>query len=185
MLIRFEATELFDFLRRVDAELSEPTAVMLIGGSAIAVIDPSHSTTDIDLLSPGSIIFTEAVERLRARGEAVLPVQIVGLAELPENAMTRAHSFAAGFDKLSILVLEQHDLAMSKLARGYEHDIEALETVHRVKPFILTTLLERFHETETIGPRRRFALALLDLIERLFGKEAAEEHRALLDNLHW
>jgi hypothetical protein len=36
-----------------------------------------------------------------------------------------------------------------------------------------------------MGPRRRFALALLDLIARLFGEEAAKNHRHLLDSLAW
>jgi hypothetical protein len=46
-------------------------------------------------------------------------------------------------------------------------------------------LEERFKMTEVIGPRRRFALAFLDLIARLFGDETAASRKALLDGLAW
>ena len=68
MWARFEASALFEFLRRVDGELSAPAEIVLVGGSAIATIDPTHTTSDVDLLSPGSRVFDDAVTRLRARG---------------------------------------------------------------------------------------------------------------------
>jgi hypothetical protein len=70
---------------------------------------------------------------------------------------------------------------MMKLSRGYEHDLQALEDIHRLQPFDLGTLVERFRETEVIGPRRRFALTFLDLVARLFGSEAAENLHELAD----
>ena len=74
---------------------------------------------------------------------------------------------------------------MMKLARGYEHDLQALEDIHRRQLFELATLVARYHETEVVGPRRRFALALLDLIARLFGDDEARKHHSLLDKLAW
>src|SRR5216684_2320456 len=138
MPARFEATALFEFLGRVDRELTAPCTIFLIGGSAVSIIAPAHSTSDVDLLSPGSEEFDAAVARLRARGEPVLPVQVVGIAEAPED-------------------------------------------IHRLQPFEVETLVARYHETEVAGPRRTFALALLDLIARLFGEGEANKHRALLD----
>jgi len=46
-------------------------------------------------------------------------------------------------------------------------------------------LVARYQATEVVGPRRRFALALLDLIARLFGDDEANKHRPLLDKLAW
>jgi hypothetical protein len=51
---RFEASALFEFLGRVDRELAARSIIFLIGGSAVSIIDPAHSTSDLDLLSPGS-----------------------------------------------------------------------------------------------------------------------------------
>jgi hypothetical protein len=139
---RFDASALADFLRRVDRELTEPTTVMMIGGSAVALIDPgrssrrrAHATTDVDLLSPGSALFDGAVERIRHRREPVLPVQVVGVVDLPEGTEARAAPVALGNTNLTVLVPEQHDLAMMKLGTGYEHDLQALEDIHRKQPF--------------------------------------------------
>ena len=67
MPAKFEASALFEFLGRVDRELAAPSIIFLIGGSAVSIIDPAHSTSDVDLLSPGSEEFDAAVARLRAR----------------------------------------------------------------------------------------------------------------------
>ena len=73
MPAKFEASALFELLGRVDRELAAPSIIFLIGGSAVSIIDPAHSTSDVDLLSPGSVEFDAAVARLGARGEPVLP----------------------------------------------------------------------------------------------------------------
>ncbi|TMB28249.1 MAG: hypothetical protein E6J65_04080 [Deltaproteobacteria bacterium] len=54
MPAKFEASALFEFLGRVDRELAAPSIIFLIGGSAVSIIDPAHSTSDVDLLSLGS-----------------------------------------------------------------------------------------------------------------------------------
>src|SRR5713226_8523285 len=186
MPAKLEASALFEFLGRVDRELTAPCTIFLIGGSAVSIIDPAHSTSDVDLLSPGSEEFDAAVARLRARGEPVLPVQVVGIAEAPEGLEQRAQRVALeSATRLTVFVPERHDLAMMKLARGYEHDLQALEDIHRLQPFEVETLVARYHETEVAGPRRRFALALLDLIARLFGDDEANKHRPLLAKLAW
>jgi len=53
------------------------------------------------------------------------------------------------------------------------------------QPFEVEILVARYQATEVVGPRRRFALALLDLIARLFGDDEANKHRPLLDKLAW
>src|SRR4051812_39574189 len=110
MQTKFEAPALIDFLARVDHELDSPVTIFVIGGSAVSFIDPTHSTTDVDLLSPGSREFDAAVTRLRARGEPVLPVQIVGLAEGPEGLNERARRVAlVGATHLTVFVPDRHD----------------------------------------------------------------------------
>ena len=116
----------------------------------------------------------------------MLPIQVVGIAEGPEGLEKRAQKIALeGATQLTVLVPERHDLAIMKLARGYEHDLQALEDIHRLHPFEVETLVARYEATEVVGPRRRFALALLDLIARLFGDDEANKRRPLLDKLAW
>ena len=180
MWTRFEASALFDFLLRVDRELRAPVEIVLVGGSAIATIDPTHATTDVDLLPPVSKEFDEAVQRLRSRGEPVLAVQITTVVDAPEGFEGRLQRISLSLSSLTVLLPERHDLAMMKLSRGYEHDLEALEDIHRLQPFDVDTLVARFKDTEAIGPRRRFAVSFLDLIARLFGEERANGLRFLL-----
>ena len=183
---KFAASALFDFPKAVDRELNQSCTVLLIGGGAVAAIDPAHATTDVDLLSPGSREFDAAVERLQARAAPILPVQVVTIAEAPEGFVERALPIPIeGSSKLTVLVPERHDLAMMKLARGYEHDLRALEDIHRIEPFDLETLVARLQETDVVGPRRRFALAFLDLVARIFGEEEAKKLNPLLDGLPW
>src|SRR5260370_41348365 len=171
MPAKFEASALLEFLGRVDREVGAPCSILLIGGSAVSIIDPAHSPSDVDVLSPGSEEFDAAVARLRSRGEPVLPVQVVGIAEAPEGLEERAQRVPLERAvRLTVLVPERHDLAMMKLARGYEHDLHALEDIHRLQPLAAETLVARYHQPQVAGPRRRLALALLDLIARLSGE---------------
>ena len=62
-----------------------------------------------------------------------------------------------------------------KVARGLEHDLEALEDVHARSPFDLETLIERYYDTRTqvTGLEGAFTLSFLSLVDRLFGPELA------------
>jgi hypothetical protein len=77
------------------------------------------------------------------------------------------------------LVPERHDLALMKIVRGYEHDLEAIEAIHRRFPLELETLLNRYEEemgAVVISPLRLKG-NFLTMIERLFPNqlEAASE----------
>src|SRR3954469_21785445 len=144
MWARFEASALYAFLLSIDKELRSPTEIVLVGGSAIATIDPTHATTDLDLLPPGSGEFDEAAQRLQVRGEPVLPFQVTTVVDAPEGFEERLQKLSLSLASLAVFVPEQHDLAIMKLARGYEHDLQALEDVHDLQPFDLDILIVRF-----------------------------------------
>jgi hypothetical protein len=48
-------------------------------------------------------------------------------------------------------VPERHDLAIQKIARGFDRDLEAVVEMHRARPFDLDTLVERFAHTWVPG----------------------------------
>jgi Nucleotidyltransferase of unknown function (DUF6036) len=175
-----------EFLRRIDMELDEPAVVFVVGGSAVSMIDPTHATTDVDLMPPGSRAVERAIDRLKMRGEPVLPVQVAGTVEAPEGVEQRSIAWTVpGLTRLTVLAPERHDLAVMKLARGYPHDLQALESIHRIQPFDPNVLEQRFDETDVVGPRRRFALSFLDLIQRLFGDEEAKRREHVAAGLTW
>ena len=69
-------------------------------------------------------------------------------------------------------------LYRSKTVRGYAHDFDAIEEMHKSRRFSLKKLVARF-ETELDGiantDKRKLRLNVAVLIARLFGKEAGED----------
>ena len=171
---RFASTEVSNFFRSVDATLSTPCRVLLIGGSAIGLkYKSSHITADIDLWnSHDAHAFSAAVQMLRAT--PMIPVQVVTIGEAPrdfEDRLTPLH--ISGLKNLTVLVPEAHDLVFMKLARADSHDLDAIEDIHAASPLDLQTLVQRFHETDHIGPPSDHELAFLSMLARLFGEAVA------------
>lgn len=75
-------------------------------------------------------------------------------------------------ERLAIWVLEKHDLALSKIVRGDEHDMQHIEALHEAAPLDRDVLIERFlsEMSAAIGDPRMLALGFLVCIERLFGE---------------
>ena len=174
---KFGPEEIDEFLHLLDSELTRPVTVTLIGGAAIGLLyDPKHATTDVDFLPVIDAEFWGAVERARGRMAERLPVQCAGVYSAPYEYEDRRRSLELAQARfLTVLVPEQHDLALMKVARGLGHDLEALEDVHARTPFDLETLIERYYDTRTqvIGPEVALTLSFLSLVDRLFGAELA------------
>lgn len=180
---RFTPDELATFLRAVNGALNEPVRLVVIGGTAIALkYDARHSTTDVDITS-SSAPLAIALERAREQTGLPVPVQAVGgVVFAPDDYEERLERVSLGnLERLTVFVPEKHDLALMKVSRGLEHDLQGVEEIHRASPLQLETLLERFEQTWVVGSRRQFAISLLSALERLFGPEtaAAEEVRLM------
>jgi hypothetical protein len=165
-----------DFLRAVDRQLQAVTEVMIIGGSAIGLAyEPRHVSPDIDLITSNRALF-DLFTKTREQPGLGLPVQVVGVYFAPEGYEERRQQVPIeGLRHLHVYCPEKHDLAIMKLARGTEHDLQGIEEIHRASPLDLGTLVERFRETYVTGRPEDFRLSLLLLVERLFGKSAADE----------
>lgn len=183
---RFTNSECEDFLRCIDAELTGPCEVVLIGGGAIALhYKGSHATTDLDLWSvsetrrsrsPRPAGFWDAVTRARKVSPMPVPVQKAAIAEPPYSFEDRLLALdIPGMTHLRVLVPEAHDLVLMKVARGEAHDLDAIEDIHRAAPLELDTLLARYRETTTqvVGSLELHRLNFLAALARLFGEEAA------------
>jgi hypothetical protein len=173
----FLPAETLAILRAIDAELSRSCRVVLIGGSAaVLAFGSQRATQDIDFISADEE-FAAAVERASQKLGHPIPVSQVGVFTAPYDFEDRLESVQdLGLNHLRLFVPERHDFTIMKIARGYEHDLETIEDLHRAQPLSLDLLVERFGEakTQTIGSPETFKLNLLALIERLFGQSAAE-----------
>lgn len=177
----FSAEEIATFLRGVDAQLGAGTAIEVIGGAAIALLLSARRATktkDIDLGRRAEKHFMEACERARAATGLDIPISPAGVHTAPYDYEDRLRPLAiAGLRHLTIYIPERHDLAVMKLARSDEHDLAAVEEMHRDAALDLNTLVDRYRETLTqlTEPEGMFRWKFLNLIERLFGEERASE----------
>lgn len=184
MLQRHKRTDLLETLQRIDRELKEPCEIVLIGGAALSLGFGGESTADIDLWSPKTGPFWEAVARLRRTDPLFAPIQPVGIATEPLHFESRLFALPIkGCGMLTVLIPEAHDLALLKTARATSHDLDAIEALSRTTHLKLETLIERYRESKTqvIGPAQRFRNNFLALVERLYGENTAVALEKTLD----
>jgi hypothetical protein len=178
----YEPRELQEFLRLLDREVPGAMTITVIGGAAIGLLyDTRHATADIDLTPIGLKGFWEAV----ARTQRIYPVplQTVAFFVAPyDYEERRVRLPLEGLERLTVLVPEEHDLAIMKAGRAEAHDLAAVADVHAKRPLDLETLIHRYYDarTQVTGSPEDFALNFLALVERLYGTPAAERVSARL-----
>ena len=153
------------FLSELDRQISAPLALHCLGGFAVSVAyGLPRPTADIDVcdVAPGSA--KPELLALAGHGSPLhkkhrVYMQIVPMASLPENYETRLIDVLGGsFEKLRLLVLEPHDLALSKLGRNSEVDIEDVKYLGRAVPLNIDLLRRRYMDEVRpilIGPPER------------------------------
>jgi len=162
------------FLRSVDAELPKRIEVVIIGGAAAAVqYGFDKGTRDIDTWTGVNRDLAAAVERARVATGLAIPFQQSGVADGPRELESRLRRALPRLRRLMAKVPERHDLVLMKTVRGYEHDLEAIEAIHRRSPLDLDVLVKRYVEemgAVVIAPSRLKG-NFLTMIERLFPRE--------------
>jgi hypothetical protein len=178
---RHEAPRIVETLSRIDAALTAACDIVVIGGAAIALShDASHATTDIDLFQAGEP-FWEAHQAVRRLWPAAVPIERAAVADAPYSFEDRLRLLDVGTRKLRVWVPERHDLTMMKTMRGYDHDLQGIEDIHRSDPLDLDTLLTRYREmTHVVGPPERLRGNVLAVVARLWGEDRAVSLEARL-----
>ena len=171
---RFGREHLEKLFLRIDAELASPAEMLVIGGAAVALQIPQpHLTSDLDLWERCGPALREAIDRAIADDPDPPDIDVVTIGQAPYDFHDRIWKLEiAGLQRLTVMLPDRHDLSILKLTRCAEHDIAAIEALHRALPMQEATLIQRFIETDTFGHRRFHELALLDILERLFGVAA-------------
>lgn len=166
--------EIERFLGAVDRALRRRIEVVIIGGAAAAVqYAVDKGTRDIDTWTTVQRELVVAVEHARRATGLAVPFQKSGVADGPFDLEARLKRALPRLRRLCVMVPERHDLVLMKLVRGYEHDLEAMEEIHRRSPLKLAVLLTRYEEEmgDVVISAARLRGNFLTMVERLFPGE--------------
>jgi hypothetical protein len=171
------ATDLERFLRELDRNLTGRHVLIIIGGAAASMAyHASRTTHDIDTANPVQGPVQRAAEAARQTTGLNIPMTYASIFDGPVNYEDRLQTQThLGLDHLLVRVPERHDLALMKVIRGEEHDLQVIREMHEHEALSLDVLLGRFqHEmTHVMGQLSMIRLNFLALIELLFGKDQA------------
>lgn len=181
----FDRTDLLRVLREIDMRLSQPARLTLIGGSAIALVyEPYCQTRDIDYVEADADV-RSAIASL-AREQPDLIFTAVTIFTAPDGFWDRLEPL--DFPLLRHLVVdvpERHDLAVMKIARGFDRDLEAVVAMHAVEPFDPRTLVARFAhkwgpESGAPGTEAEMDASFHTALTAFFGERVANRGMKLL-----
>jgi hypothetical protein len=141
------------FLDDLDASVDEPSELHCIGGFAIVhAYGLSRATADIDVLavtpypSIGRLLDLAGKESPLRQKHGVY-LDLVTIATPPEDYAARIVPLFPGFwRKISLFVLEAHDLALTKLERNFERDRADVAHLARTGYLKVSTLRERYYK---------------------------------------
>ena len=140
------------FLNDLDALLVEPTELHCMGGFAIVhAYGMERATADIDVLSVAPYSSTISLLDLAGKESALrrkhgLYVDVVTVATASEDYENRLTALFPGrWKQLHLLVLEPHDLALTKLERNFERDRGDVAHLARTGHLQASTLRERYY----------------------------------------
>jgi Nucleotidyltransferase of unknown function (DUF6036) len=119
---------LAQFLTRLGESCPHPAMLYLVGGSALRLLGSPRETLDMDYMADAP---PEAAQELRQAmthlaAEMRLDLEEVPMGDfipLPPLAHER-HRFIGRFGLLEVYLFDPYSIALSKIARGFESDLE-------------------------------------------------------------
>ena len=125
---RITKATLEEFLRRLGRRVSPGSILYLLGGSALCLLGSPRTTVDIDYTVEPFEGIPETFEVVVAEVAATmdLDVEAVPIAEfvpLPPGARDRGQ-LVGRYGKLTVYIFDPYTIALSKIARGFEADLE-------------------------------------------------------------
>jgi hypothetical protein len=165
-----------EFLTRLGESYSHPATLYLLGGSALLLLGNPRQTLDIDYttdLNPQQQQELETIMNHLA-AQYRLDIEAVPIAEfvpLPPGAETRRR-FIGRFGQIDVYLYDLYTIALSKIARGFDTDLE--DVLYLVKADLID-LNELQRHFQAVLPRAaqadiipsEFQLYYQDLLRRL------------------
>jgi hypothetical protein len=172
------------FLRVVDAQITRPGVVCLVGGAAIGLAYvSSYKTRDVDYVWADREVH-EAIREISASRPDLIPAMHTGVYFAPDTYEDRLEFLGVpGLKRLRVAIPERHDLAIMKITRGFERDIGAVVEMHSCAELDFRVLVERYAETWTTGSQQLADAGFRDALSILFGDADAETGMEMLARL--
>lgn len=133
------------FFQRLGEQYPERAEFYLLGGSALCLLGSPRETLDVDYAldwdAGNANVFQTAIEQLAS--EMKFDFEAVPLAEfipLPPEAQQRRRSVGS-YGQIDVYIFDLYSIALSKIARGFEADLEDVQ-------FMLDRELIEFAELE-------------------------------------
>lgn len=116
------------FFQQAGDRIPQPARLYLLGGSALCLLGSPRETLDLDYsLETGSQEIEQTINALA--GELKMDLEAVPLAEfipLPPDFESR-HRFIGRHGRLDVYIFDLYSIALSKIARGFESDLEDVQ----------------------------------------------------------
>ncbi len=128
--------EVLDFLERLGELYPEPANLYLLGGGALCLLGSPRRTLDIDCTLSDPFNQTQALIRtMEALADDMrLELEFIAIQEfipVPTGAESR-HQIVGTFGSIEVFVFDPYTIALSKVARGFESDLQdVLFLLHR------------------------------------------------------
>jgi len=116
---------LINFFNLLGERANELTKIYLLGGSALCLLGSERETLDIDyyLKSNNANLHTVINQLAMYLNLDLEEVPIAEFIPLPAQAENR-HRFYGRFGNLEVYIFDLYSIALSKIARGFESDLE-------------------------------------------------------------
>jgi hypothetical protein len=116
------------FLQKLGERISQRVTLYLLGGSALCLLGSPRETLDVDYSLATCTKEIEKTINALAK-EMKMDLEAVPLSEfipLPPNAESRRR-FIGRYGQLDVYIFDLYSIALSKIARGFESDLEDVQ----------------------------------------------------------
>ena len=165
--VTMKAVDIESVLNAVGEQLPSPARLVLIGGGALALLGSPRPTIDLDFigddLSP-SKLHQEVIRTAQELNIVADPVPLERFIPLPVGSQER-HIHIGRFGNLDVHVADPYSIALSKLDRGFDTDLDDIVFLLR-RRFIELDELERIAQISP-GQARDFDMDPAQILSRL------------------
>jgi hypothetical protein len=169
----YSKAEIEKFLLAIDRQLKRPFDLIIIGGTAAALAyEVTTFTKDIDTVNQVTAI-QSAYEAAKRETGLDIPMGPVGVYDAPYDFEIRLQEYPLqGARFLRVRIPERHDLALMKMVRGQQNDLDTVTEMHLNEALSFDTLIKLIsvEMRQVVGNKRSIKRNFLSMFESLFGE---------------
>lgn len=127
------AEHIHQFLAELAARYTRPATLLLLGGGALCLLGSERPTADIDYVGDDlrQNELQQIIDQLAKELQLIIdPVPISQFVPIPADA-DRRRIPVGRFGEIAVYVLDPYVIALSKLDRGFESDLEDVQFLLR------------------------------------------------------